>query len=34
MAKIYILCPANVQTGGTEVLHQLADHFNNIGKDC
>jgi len=27
--KIYIACPANVATGGPELLHQLAYHFVN-----
>jgi len=27
--KIYIACPANVATGGPELLHQLAYHFIN-----
>ena len=25
--KIYIACPANIATGGPELLHQLANHF-------
>lgn len=28
-ACIYILCPANNKTGGTELLHQLCDELNN-----
>jgi hypothetical protein len=27
--KIYIACPANIATGGPELLHQLAYHFIN-----
>lgn len=29
---IYILCPENVETGGTELLHQLAFRLNSIDK--
>ena len=32
--KIFILCPANNKTGGTELLHQLANELNCIGKDA
>lgn len=31
MKKIYILCPANVVTGGPELLHQLHFQLNNLG---
>lgn len=34
MASIYVLCPANVKTGGTELLHQLVKELNNIGKNA
>jgi hypothetical protein len=30
---IYIACPANVETGGPEALHQLCHVINNIGKE-
>lgn len=30
--KIYIACPANHKTGGTELLHQLANQLENNGK--
>lgn len=30
--KIYILCPANLSTGGPEELHQLGSQLNKIGK--
>lgn len=29
---IYVLCPANNKTGGTELLHQLVDELNNLNK--
>ena len=28
---IYVLCPANVKTGGPELLHQLVYKLNNLG---
>ncbi len=28
-SKIYIFCPANLVTGGTELLHQLVDYLRN-----
>lgn len=34
MSMIYVLCPANVKTGGTELLHQLVKELNNLGKDA
>lgn len=34
MASIYVLCPAKVKTGGTELLHQLVKELNRIGKDA
>ncbi|MCI5874708.1 MAG: hypothetical protein PUJ55_10255 [Clostridiales bacterium] len=34
MASIYVLCPANVKTGGTELLHQLVKELNHIGKNA
>ena len=27
--KIYVLCPLNIKTGGTELLHQLVDYLLN-----
>lgn len=30
-AKIYLVCPANYATGGTEVIHQLAYKLKNLG---
>lgn len=32
--KIFVLCPANNKTGGTELLHQFVDELNNIKKDA
>ena len=32
--KIYVLCPANLKTGGTELLHQLVYTLNNCGRDA
>ncbi|WDT68102.1 hypothetical protein [Cloacibacterium sp. TD35] len=32
--KIYVLCPANYQTGGTELAHQLVDYLNKKGLQC
>lgn len=32
MSMIYVLCPAYVKTGGTELLHQLVKELNNFGK--
>ncbi len=32
MKKIYVLCPANAQTGGTELAHQLVDYLNNTNR--
>jgi len=33
--KIYIACPANVSTGGVEVLHQIAYHIvNDLNKEA
>lgn len=34
MSKIYVLCPAYVKTGGTELLHQLVKELNQLGKDA
>lgn len=34
MAKIYVLCPACVKTGGTELLHQLVNELNHLEKDA
>lgn len=34
MSKIYVLCPANVKTGGTELLHQLVNELNHLGKEA
>lgn len=34
MSKIYVLCPAQVKTGGTELLHQLVKELNHLGKDA
>lgn len=31
--KIYIICPANNKTGGTELLHQLANELKHNNKD-
>lgn len=31
-SKIYIYCPAGVVTGGAELLHQLADKLNRMGR--
>lgn len=28
-SKVYVLCPANVITGGVELMHQLVDFLNN-----
>jgi hypothetical protein len=30
-SKIYLVCPANFATGGTEVIHQLAYKLNSLG---
>lgn len=32
--KIYVVCPANNKTGGTELLHQLVYELNNQGKNA
>lgn len=32
--RIYIHCPAGVVTGGAELLHQLANELNNIGRNA
>lgn len=32
--KIFVPCPANVVTGGAELLHQLVDYLNNHGRDA
>ncbi|TDD98355.1 hypothetical protein [Flavobacterium cellulosilyticum] len=32
-SKIYVYCPSNVVTGGTELLHQICDTLNNKGCD-
>ena len=32
--KIYVLCPANLKTGGTELLHQLVYALNSIGREA
>ena len=29
--KIYVLCPSNTKTGGTELLHQLVWQINSLG---
>lgn len=34
MCKFYVLCPANIETGGVELLHQLVYKLNEIKKDC
>ncbi|MCP0888049.1 hypothetical protein LB941_11985 [Ligilactobacillus sp. WILCCON 0076] len=31
-SKIYVLCPANNKTGGTELLHQLVFELNKMGR--
>lgn len=31
-SKIYVICPANNKTGGTELLHQLVYQLNKIGR--
>lgn len=31
---VYVLCPANNKTGGTELLHQLVFQLNKIGKEA
>lgn len=31
-SKIYVICPANNKTGGTELLHQLVFQLNKIGR--
>jgi len=33
-SKIYIFCPADTVTGGTELLHQLADTLISINKEA
>ena len=32
--KIYVLCPANVITGGTDALHQFVYYCKQIGLDA
>lgn len=32
--KIYVVCPPNVKTGGTELLHQLVKTLNDIGLEA
>ena len=32
--QIYIYCPANFVTGGTELLHQLVDVLRNNGAEA
>lgn len=32
--RIYVLCPANLKTGGTELLHQLVFVLNNCDRDA
>lgn len=34
MNKVYIVCPANFQTGGTELCHQFADYLNSKEINC
>lgn len=34
MGNIYILCPALVQTGGPEALHQLCYYLNNLNQQA
>ena len=31
MKEIVLLCPLNVQTGGPEAIHQLANELNDLG---
>ena len=31
---VYVLCPANNKTGGTELLHQLVYQLNKIGREA
>lgn len=33
-SKIYVFCPANLVTGGTELLHQLVDYLRNRNKSA
>jgi hypothetical protein len=33
-SKIYVICPANNKTGGTELLHQLVFQLNEIGRNA
>ena len=32
--KIYVLCPSNLKTGGTELLHQLVSSLLFYNKDA
>ncbi len=32
--KFYVACPANIATGGPELLHQLVHELNNLGFDA
>jgi hypothetical protein len=34
MNNVYIVCPANFQTGGTELCHQFADYLNTRNYNC
>ena len=31
MKKLYVVCPANLKTGGPELLHQLVSVLNKLG---
>lgn len=32
-SKIYVICPVGLQTGGTELCHQLVDYLNSNGRE-
>ncbi len=34
ISKVYVICAAYYKTGGTEVLHQLVYHINELGGDA
>lgn len=34
MSKIFVVCPSNVVTGGTELLHQLVHELRHIGHEA
>ena len=34
MKKIFVVCPANLVTGGPELLHQFVDSLNTQGADA